>query len=70
MSLPPEAKNALDRLDQIGSVWKTLTDLTIPSKDLDCIDRDQLALSLDFLTKEYRQTQDNLRSLLREGGLL
>lgn len=70
MSLSQEATKALERLDQLGYVWQTLTDLAIPNKDLDCVNRDHLALALDFLTKEYLQAQATLSAALREGGQL
>lgn len=70
MSLSQEATKALDRLDQLGYVWQTITDLSIPNKDLDCVNRDHLACALDFLTKEYLQAQAILSTELREGGHL
>ena len=70
MSLSQEATNALDRLDQLGYVWQAITDLSIPNKDLDCVNRDHLACALDFLTKEYQEAKAALSVALREGGQL
>lgn len=56
--LSPQAREALERMDQIGDGWRAISDLMIPEKDLHTVDRDALAGLLDLLAREYRQARE------------
>jgi len=57
-TLSPEARQALDRMDQIGSGWKAVSHLMSPEPDLHAVDRDALAVLLELLAAEYRLASD------------
>ena len=64
VALSQSALNALDRMRQVAAVWKAITDLAIPEADLHTIDRDNLAMALDFLAREHAQATARLEAAL------
>jgi hypothetical protein len=72
-TLNKEAHAALDRMDQLAALWRLISDLLIPEKDLHVIDRDGFASASDFINTEYREARDAFEAALRtstqEGAL-
>lgn len=47
-------RDALDRLDRLGTCLRAVTDLLNPEKDLHTVDRDALCILMDFLCEEHQ----------------
>lgn len=47
----------LDRMDEIGYCWQALGDLMNPDCDFQAEQRDNLAILIDFLAREYEQAR-------------
>lgn len=62
--LNDQARDALERMDQIGNGWAAVSDLMIPEKDLHCVDRDRLAGLLDLLAREYHEAREAFTAAL------
>ena len=53
-------RDALDRMDELAAVYRVMADLMIPSADLNIINRDDLAITLDFLNRETAALREHL----------
>jgi hypothetical protein len=67
--LSKEAHAALDRMDQLAALWRLISQLLAPEKDLSLIDRNGFATATDFLDTEYRQARDAFEAA-RQGMLV
>lgn len=65
---PPDALNALDRMDEIATCWAAVRDLMTPDGDLQRADRDNLAVLLGFLDREYHAARQELAQTRHGGG--
>ncbi|MBP6809766.1 MAG: hypothetical protein KAX51_14905 [Chromatiaceae bacterium] len=61
------AYDAMDRMDQIASVWQAIADLTYSRDDLHCVGRDNLGSALGFLCREYDAAREAFSSACQEG---
>lgn len=64
-ALPPQAREALDRMDAIGDGWAAVSDLMIPEPDLHVVNREKLCRLLDILAGEYRKASEELSNALQ-----
>jgi hypothetical protein len=61
---------AMDRMDQVVSVWQAIADLTCSIDDLHAVDRDNLGCALGFLCREYNAARDGFSAACQEGSAL
>lgn len=57
---------ALDRMEEIGTCWAAVSELLAPSTSLETVQRDDLAVLLDFLTREYEAARDAFRASITD----
>ena len=64
-----KALQHLDRMDEVGVCWEAISDLMNPDGDaIQVRQRDNLAVLLGFLQREYFAARERLSQALREEG--
>lgn len=63
--LNPVAAAAMARLDTLTQCLGAVSDLMIPERDLHVVDRDRLAILLDFLARECSEARECFTQAIR-----
>lgn len=63
--LSPVAQAALERLNTLHQCWRAVNDLMIPENDLHQVNRDALAVLLDFLQRESEAATEGFTQAIR-----
>lgn len=66
MCLSKEATRALDRMDDMARIWRAFGDLMIPETDLHIVNRDNLAIAIDVIRRDYEAARDAFEAAIDE----
>jgi len=64
--LSEKARDALDRMDEVGTCWAAISDLMVPGGDLQDPQKDNLAILTRFLGKEYEAAREAFSQAIRQ----